>query len=397
MPTFNMKDRKKSGSPWKSIAKSILSPYIPKNKLLLREMLRNHENTRNASEFSIRKVAVSLSKNLDKKPVKIKQKMKSNIHLRVETTPNDLVNDVFSIFPQQSHVSSQKFSIFVRRRSCHCEFCGENTKFEEKINKLLPHTQIKYFIQEEKKRIKSMIERPMHLEKIKTRAKAKTKVAMAFAPKSQNTIIVTNNAQNSMLRSAMLKNPIESFTKRRRSSIAHNYLEKKEAEPINNDNSIEMNTFDLHDKSANLKEVKFQRIPNLKNTGTKVEEAIKWKYKPGAFLDKLLTKNEKISNEIREIYGKRFNLDDFIPHKRDSNSVSYLKKADFINNAYDTTRQLNFLKNEITNPARRVKKLPVVQSFHVNSSRNANESSLHRSKGEEFQSFRKSEKQLRFN
>ena len=395
MPTFNMKDRKKSGSPWKSIAKSILSPYIPKNKLLLREMLKNHENTRNVSEFSIRKVAVSLSKNLDKKPVKIKQKMKSNTHLRVETTPNDLVNDIFSIFPQQSHVSSQKFSIFVRRRSCHCELCGANTKFEEKINKLLPHTHIKYFIQEEKKRLKSMNERPMHFEKIKTRVKSKTKVAMAFVPKSQNTIMVTNNAQNSTLRSAMLKNPIESFTKRRRSSISH-HPEKKEVELNNNDNSIDLNTFDLHDKSANLKEVKFQRSAKLKNTGTKVEDAIKWKYKPGAFLDKLLTKNEKISNEIREIYGKRFNLDDFITNKRDSNSISILKKADFINNAYDTTRQLKFLKDEIAKPGGRIKKLPVIQSFHINSSRNANESSLNRSKGEEFQSFRKSEKQIPF-
>lgn len=395
MPTFNIKDRKKSGSPWKSIAKSILSPYIPKNKLLLREMLRNHENTRNISEFSIRKVAVSLSKNLDKKPIKIKQKIKSNIHSRVETTPTDIVNDIFSIFPQQSNVSSKKFSIFVRRRSCHCELCGANTKLEEKINKLLPHTHIKYFIQEEKRRLKSMNERPMHLEKIMTRVKAKTKVGMAFMPKSQNTIIVTNNIQNSMLRSAMLKNPIESFTKKRRSSMSHHYAEKKEVERSNQENSIEMNTFDLHDQSANLKEVKFQSSSKLKNTGNKVKDAIKWKYKPGAFLDKLLTKNEKLSNEIREIYGKRFNLDDFIPIKRDSNSVPTIKKADFINNAYDTTRQLKFLKGEIT--GRRVKKLPVIQSFHVNSSRNANESSINKSRGEEFHSFRKSEKQIRFN
>ena len=66
MPLLNLKDQKIK-SPWKSLAKSILSTYAPKNKLILREILKSHENLKSHEDFSIKKMGISFSRNFDQK------------------------------------------------------------------------------------------------------------------------------------------------------------------------------------------------------------------------------------------------------------------------------------------------------------------------------------------
>ena len=366
MPLLNLKDRKIK-SPWKSLAKSILSPYAPKNKLILREILKSYENLKSHEDFSIKKMGGYLSRNFDQNPkiTILKKTPKPVSFQRVSTIQSDIPDDFLTISPQQTYISTRPFGIYVRRRSCNCVCCGETSKFQAKIDKFLPISHIKYFCQEKKK--SNQINK---IDFTSRKSKINVNAMDASISRSQNNIRASNFSPRIMFKSAMLKNPIESFIKNKRTSL----VVSKEIEDL-----IELNNFEIKNQKKKEKFFQLKKVTENKVHENKVAEAIKWKYKPGEFLDKLLKKNERISKEIRIIYGKG-NLDDIINEKKRSCSFSIQKKEDFINNAYDSKNQINFFKETVLK-IKRIdgKKLPLLNSFHVNPDRNKKENSINKS------------------
>ena len=211
MPPLNLREKKHKSS-WKSIAKSILSPYIPKNKFILKDMLKNYENIKKMESSSSKKLGFS-TQTIQKSYKIIKNPRNNTIETRNMTCPIDS-DDSLAEFLQPPHCNNNtKFGIFVRRRSCYCSECGKNTKFHDKINKFLPESKIKFHIfYEKKRRIHSMNYNNSYIfNSISTKNKLKPKImnggVSSAMLKTSNPAFSMN--QTPLLKSARLKQSIK--------------------------------------------------------------------------------------------------------------------------------------------------------------------------------------------
>lgn len=373
MPIINLNEQKKrNSSPWKSIAKSILSPYIPKNKLILKELLKSHENLRKIEDFSKKNMTISY-KNLRILPVKAKQL--PNIQKKKKRTLSCPSEENEPIYDNLNTKNTNPLNFSIRRRSYICNPCGKNNKFQEKINALLPNSFIKHHFIEKKRKISIQI----------TDAKNKQKYSKKFI--NSATLKHPNNLNlGHKIKSVLLKNNLDNGlnnnpSKRSRQSLNDDNYENFSTPSKNSIQFPNQNTTNLsikkeedsivlgNEKINPIYEKFKKKCPQKNFSPNSTNNLLTWRFKPNFFLDRLLQKIEINSKKNMEFYKNSIG-EKFFKTKQKSFSANLQKKDLFAKSAYDTKTQLNFLKKTLN-----LKKLAVNSSLEGGVNQRKNSSS----------------------
>jgi len=328
------------------MAKSILSPFIPKNKFILKDMLKKYENIRKPEDFSAKKL--TFSKQTIKKPLKIFKKLHENTSGKKILTSAIDQNDFFSDFLEQK---IGNFSIFVRRRSCFCSCCGQNSKFHDKINNFFPQSKLKYDIMKEKNLRKvSLVANSSNSilgnKTTKLIGKIKANFISSATLRSQTQLSVTNIFS----RSSILRKNYNG--KKNSMNLFDNSMNRKGSIIINNE-SFNRNEV-IGDKGDNIdhivkegsfcKKIKEEKIWKKRNLSENcVFEAIKWKFRPDGFVESLLKKNQEKCRKITHAEG----VNSHFQMKNRGKSLSFFiqSKENVIKSVYDSKDEIKYFRN----------------------------------------------------
>lgn len=342
-------------SSWQAIASSILSPYIPKNKLLLKEMLKTQEKHEKNETFSLKHLVTSTTTFI--KPIQNAHFLSKPpnfakiIRKKTSKTSNSFQNSSL-----ESLYDLKEFPL-QRRRSCHCDLCGKATVFQAKINSVLTSNRI--IFHEKQKRIAMKASKDMNI----SRYKGKT-----IANKPLNSATLKNNSNglmsSPMLKSACLKkslqingnNTIDLMLNSRRSSIRRDslslLLEKVHEDATKKHQSTKKATVE----NNNLKSSKEQKEKSSFGQ-SKIKFFTGYKgqiMQPFSSIKKDFDKNEEL------LFGV----------KRKSVSLIVKKKSDFIKSAYDSSKQIDYFRKILNFPQNKLKSTQKFSQFLVSDTKN---------------------------
>lgn len=330
MPVISLRETPQKPS-WKFLASSILSPYVPKNKTLLQEWIKSKEkNSTLKHSLSLKKILSPTKSGFFIKNTKSPSfyEKKTEITRLGEKNPIISEPDLFSEDCYYDLFDPKTPNIVMRRKSCCCEKCGMNSKFEEKINKLLPSITIRFQQQkEEKKKLQLMTNSNNFRKKGKTQVPQKNNIASAVLKGNQGFMAIP------MLKSAVLKkslNNLDNFGIEQVLNSKRNSVRKVSLSLM-----VEKNE-EIEKKAGKFKE-NYISIPNvIKKKNEKFQTARSFERK------------NLFKKEFSPIVASNFQLGNILEQKKKP-ALSLHSKESMIKKAYNLKTTLNFFRKIFQN------------------------------------------------